>query len=240
MSYCVNCGVELDASAKECPLCNTPVVNPLEFSRKDDHPGKTPSPFPEEKGQVESVNRKDLGILLSTVVLATAVTCGLLNLLVFRETLWSMAVIGACVILWVMMIPLVIYKGTPVYFSLLLDGASVGLYLYMLTFQIGRGSGWFWGLGLPITGLVTVVAEIFTLCIRRFPRSFLTVSLYLFTAVGLLCVGLEMLIGRYLGQGVSLSWSAVVMTVCAVLDIALVTMLSRRRLRNEVRKRLHF
>ena len=26
MSYCVNCGVELDASAHACPLCGTPVV----------------------------------------------------------------------------------------------------------------------------------------------------------------------------------------------------------------------
>ena len=28
MSYCVNCGVELDVSAHACPLCGTPVVNP--------------------------------------------------------------------------------------------------------------------------------------------------------------------------------------------------------------------
>ena len=28
MSYCVNCGVELDATASFCPLCHTPVLNP--------------------------------------------------------------------------------------------------------------------------------------------------------------------------------------------------------------------
>ena len=28
MSYCVNCGVELNPGARECPLCRTPVVNP--------------------------------------------------------------------------------------------------------------------------------------------------------------------------------------------------------------------
>lgn len=238
MSYCVNCGVELDVSAKECPLCNTPVLNPSEIIRSKDSHEKHP-PFPEEKGQVEAANRKDLGILLSTVVLATAVTCGLLNAFVFRGALWSMAVIGACVILWVMMVPVVIYRGMPIYFSLLLDGAAVAVYLYMLTFQIDS-NGWFWGLGLPITGLVTALAEVVTLCIRKLPRSFLTVSLYLFTGAGLLCAGLEVLIGRYLARKVSLSWSAVVMTVCIVVDIALITTLSRRRLRNEVRRRLHF
>ena len=30
MSYCVNCGVELDPSAGICPLCHTPVCNPVQ------------------------------------------------------------------------------------------------------------------------------------------------------------------------------------------------------------------
>ena len=68
----------------------------------------------------------------------------------------------------------------------------------------------------------------------------MTVALYLFTAVGILCLGLEMMIDWYLAGEIALSWSAVVLTVCVVLDIAVITMLSRRRLRNEVRRRLHF
>jgi len=247
MSYCVNCGVELDASAKECPLCNTPVINPRikagremsgSRSTQGDRQGAD-APFPEEKGQVETVNRKDLGILLSMVVLATAVTCGVLNALVFKGVLWSLTVIGACAVLWVMMIPLVIYKDQSVYVSLFFDGVAVVIYLYMLTYLTG-GKDWVWGLGAPITVLVTVIAELFTLCIRRLPRSFLTVALYLFTGLGMLCMGLEILIDRYLEQKIALSWSAVVLTVCVILDIAVITMLSRRHLRDEVRRRLHF
>lgn len=196
-------------------------------------------PFPKEKGQVETVNRKDLGILLSMVVLATGATCGVLNALVFRGVLWSLTVIGACVVLWVIMIPAVIYKEQPIYVSLLYDGVAVGIYLYMLTYLTGS-KDWVWGLGIPITLLVTVIAELLTLCIRKLPRSFLTVSLYLFTALGLLCMGLEILIDRYLGHEIALGWSAVVLTVCVILDIALITMLSRRHLREEVRRRLHF
>lgn len=240
MSYCVNCGVELDVSAEECPLCNTPVWNPREMA----NPAlrvlrEAQLPFPKEKSQVETANRKDMGVLLSVVVLASAITCGVLNALVFPGTLWSLSVIGACGILWVIMIPVVIYTKLPVYFSLFFDGAVVAVYLYMLTFQVGS-AGWFWGLGLPITALVTVIAELLTVCIRRLPCSFLSVALYLFTAVGLLCMGLELLIGWYLAEKIALRWSAVVLTVCVVLDIAVITMLSRRRLRNEVRRRLHF
>lgn len=277
MSYCVNCGVELELSAKKCPLCNTPVWNPREleklglqgqalmpdgspFSREQEsfsgEQGPFPreqspfpreqspfpreqSPFPLEKGKVEAANKKDVGLLISMVVLATAATCGILNALVFRGSLWSLAVIGACAVLWVILIPVMIYTKQPIYVSLLYDGAVVVLYLYMLALQVGSKE-WFWGLGLPITGLVTVLAEVFALCVCKFPRSFLTVALYVFTGIGLLCMGLEMLIDLYLAGEIALSWSAVVLTICAILDIALITMLSRRRLRNEVRRRLHF
>lgn len=235
MSYCVNCGVELDASAKECPLCNTPVLNPRELEKI----AHSRQPFPTEKGTVETVKRKDLGILMSMVVLATAVTCGLLNALVFTGRLWSLGVIGVCVILWVILIPAFIYTKQPVYVSLLYDGIAVAAYLYMLTYLTGSRE-WYPGLGVPIVLLVTAVAEGFTLCVRRLPRSFLTVSLYLFSAMAILCVGLEILIDRYCGGLIELSWSAVVATVCTILDIAVITLLSRRRLRSEVRRRLHF
>lgn len=235
MSYCVNCGVELDASATECPLCNTPVLNPRELEKM----AMAQRPFPTEKGQVEPVKRKDLGILISMVVLATAATCGILNAFVFQANLWSLAVIGACIVLWVIMIPAVIYTKQPVYVSLLYDGGAAALYLFMLSYLTGSRS-WLWGLGIPITALVTVLSEIFVFCVRRLPKSFLTISLYLFTALGLLCTGLEILIDRYVGGHIALSWSAVVLTVCGILDIAIITLLSRRRLRNAVRRRLHF
>ena len=234
MSYCVNCGVELDASLKECPLCNTPVINPREIPHS-----QSISPFPKEKGQVEKVKKKDAGILLSTVVVSTAVVCGLLNLLVFSGKPWSLIIIGACVMLWVIMIPVVIYSRQPVYLSLLFDGVAMAAYLYMITYLTGSNR-WFGGLGLPITALVTVIIEIFTVCVRKLPRSFLTVALYSFTAMGVLCIGLEILIDRYLYDRISLSWSAVVLTVCVIVDITIVTLLSRKRLRNAVRRRLHF
>lgn len=220
--------------AKECALCNTPVINPKELVPKY---GKTP--FPTQKGQVETVKRKDMGILLTTVVLATAVTCGLLNAFVFTGALWSLAVIGVFAILWVMLVPAVIYTKLSVYAYLLLDGVAVMVYLYLLAFMM-KSYDWFWGLGLPIVVLVTCILEILTLCIRKLPRSFLTTALYVITAIGMLCGGLECMIDSYIRGEINIHWSAVVITVCIIVDIAIITMLSRRRLRNEVRRRLHF
>lgn len=235
MSYCVNCGVELDASAKKCPLCETPVIHPRELEKMM----QAEQPFPKTKGEVETVKRKDLGVLLSVVVLATSITCGVLNALVFQKNLWSLAVIGACAIIWVLLIPVVIYKKQSVYLTLAFDGAVVVTYLYMLTFLAGSNE-WFYRLGLPIVLLVTVLAELMALAILVLPKSFLTTTLYIFTAIGLLCLGLEIMIDKFLDDRISLAWSAVVVTVCVIIDITLITMLSHKRLRNAVRRRLHF
>ena len=35
MSYCVNCGVELQKSEPRCPLCGTEVINPNEIAEEE-------------------------------------------------------------------------------------------------------------------------------------------------------------------------------------------------------------
>ena len=96
MSYCVNCGVELEKSLQQCPLCNTPVVNPRELKS-----AYTMPPFPRDKGNVEEANRKDVAIFITIVLIATAIGCGVLNWLVYSKTLWSIPVIGVCFVFWV-------------------------------------------------------------------------------------------------------------------------------------------
>lgn len=234
MSYCVNCGVELEPSLTCCPLCNTAVINPNELPYV-----KKASPYPEEKGQVEVVNRKDWAILLSVVCVATALTCGLLNLLVFDESLWSLLVIGVCIIIWVAAIPATICPKLPIYISLLADGTAVVLYLYMITF-VTHSDHWFFKLAMPIVFLIICIAEVFTLLERKVAHTFLTTAIYLFGGISILCVGIEILIDKFFYDAISLTWSAVVLTVCVIIEITLITILSHRRFRNAIRRRLHF
>ncbi len=234
MSYCVNCGVELDGSLKECPLCNTPVINPkaIPYTQKS-------SPFPKEKEEVEMVQRKDIGILVSIILFSTAVTCGCLNWLVFNGNSWSVIVIGACMVLWVIMLPIILYHKMNVYLSVLLDGMAVLVYLYLITW-LTKSSSWFWGLGTLLVAFMTALLLLFTLCVRRLPKSILTRALFSITAIGILCVGIEILVDWYLYHIIVFKWSAIVATVCLIIDIAIITLLSTRRLRNAVRRRLHF
>ena len=233
MSYCVNCGVELETSLKECPLCHTPVMNPREFNRE------TPlSPYPTDMGQVEVVKRKDLGILVTVVLTTTGATCLLLNLLVFNRFLWSLIVIGCCLCLFVFTFPAIFYSKTPAWLSVLADGLSVAVYLFLISF-VTESNQWFWQLGLPIIALLTLFAEVFPLLSRFIPFTVLSCALCLFIEIPAFCVTLELLIRRLLEHPYRITWSAVVLTVCVIIDIALITILAKKRLRNEVRRRLH-
>lgn len=234
MSYCVNCGVELEASLKQCPLCNTQVVNPNEV--KD---AQVLSPFPKDKEKVEAVMRKDVGILISIILFSTAITCGCLNYLVFNSNKWSLVVIGACVLLWVILIPIAIYEKLHIHLSILFDGVTVAGYMYLFTWLTQTGD-WFTGLAIPLILFITLLVEIYVFCARKLPRSILTEALYAITALGILCVGIELLVDWYLYEKIIFRWSAITATVCIIIDIAIITLLSMRRFRNAIRKRFHF
>ena len=85
MSYCVNCGVELDDTAQACPLCHTPVLNP---NKPVDMWG--PKPFPTEKGEVPPVSQWELSLLISAMLLSVSVCCGVLNLFLRPGRAWSL------------------------------------------------------------------------------------------------------------------------------------------------------
>ena len=129
MAYCVNCGVKLEETLTKCPLCNTPVYHPQEEKTEKKVP-----PYPSERGTVEKVKRTDLAILLIVLFGSTAVGCGLLNLFVYKGSLWSLYVIGACLVFLVFSIPIMVYRklstvlwGYPVSWS----AAALGVIIYM-------------------------------------------------------------------------------------------------------------
>lgn len=234
MSYCVQCGVELDPSLKTCPLCDTIVINPSSPISED-----IPSPYPQRRGHEEAVSRKDLGILMTIILTASALGCALLNLLVFQGSLWSVVIIGICLNLYVWMIPAFLNTRLPIYFFILFDGASVGFYLYMLTY-LTRSSVWLWKIALPIVLLVTILAEVFAVLIRALPSSLIAGAMYFFLETAVLCLGIESIIDLYKERPVSPSWSAIVLTVTGIIAIALAGVLSRRRIREAINRRLHF
>ncbi len=115
MSYCVNCGVELDASARKCVLCGTAVYNPNKTEEEQLealHPFSDHVHLPEE---LSAYGKKKLVLAIVTTVMAIpALVCIILNLTFFKETPWSLGVISGDLFVWsAFVLPFVTKKPRP-------------------------------------------------------------------------------------------------------------------------------
>ena len=164
--------------------------------------------------------------------------CGLLNLFFFQFGSWSLYVIGICVVLWIFFLPLFFSAKLNPYVSLFLDGLSIAMYFGIIAW-LHPGRGWYVQLAVPIIGIITVLFLIFAFCLRYRHRSILSLAAVVLAEIAVLTICIELLIQHYYQEPLALSWSAVVLTCSFIIDGALITILRRSGLRNEVRKRMH-
>lgn len=233
MSYCVNCGVELDPTAASCPLCQTPVVYPR---RPVDV--ELPPPFPSRREEVPPVSRRELALLLSAMLTSVAVLCGVLNLFFLRsDRPWSFYVIGAAVMLWIWLVPPLLMRGMYLWLRLGFDACAVGAYVYLISVDL-HGADWYFGLALPIilTGGIIVMA--LGMVLGR-GRSILSRVMLVIGAVGVFLLSVEFFVDSWGGYPWRPGWSMVVATVCVALIIPLLVVRYRPALRDEARRRFH-
>lgn len=109
MSYCVNCGVELDSSAKKCALCSTPVINPniKDFSSED-------KPFSEELQIPNGIKKRFIAFVISVAMLVPNIVMFFLNVFFIRQGFWSLYVFAASLLIWTLFVfPLFTEKIKP-------------------------------------------------------------------------------------------------------------------------------
>lgn len=234
MSYCVNCGVELDATATDCPLCRTEVLNP-----RCAVDAELPPPFPTRREEVQPVDRKELIVLLTAMLASVALCSGALNLFFLHsQRPWSLYVVGAAVMLWIWLVPPLFVRAMPLWLRLFLDAAAVGVYVYLISIDL-HGKAWFFGLALPIILDLAAIMMALGIFIGGKNRSILTKVTVAIGAVGLFILGVEFFVDRWLFHAWEPGWSLVVLTVCVALMIPLVIVRRRPVLREEVRRRFH-
>lgn len=233
MSYCVHCGVELDATATFCPLCHTPVVDP---SQPPDT--QSPTPFPTRRGEVPPPARQEVALLITAMLASVAVCCGVLNLFLRADRTWSLYVIGAAAMLWLWLVPPLLARGMHLLLRLLLDVAAVMLYVYLISVDLD-GRIWFLGLAAPIILWGGALLLLLGLVLRVYRRSALTTMTILIGSVGVFLLGVEFLVDRWLYGAWEPGWSLVVLVVCGGMVIPLIVIRRVPSLREEVRRRFH-
>ncbi|MBM6870919.1 zinc ribbon domain-containing protein [Pseudoflavonifractor phocaeensis] len=233
MSYCVNCGVELDDTAAVCPLCQTPVCNP---SCPVDL--ESPKPFPVERSEVPPVSRVAVALLLSSMFLSVALVCGLLNLFLRTEHAWSLYVIGAAAMLWVWVVPPLLARQLSLLVRLLLDVTAIAVYIYLIALDL-NGMDWYWGLALPVILLGGACVLVLSILLDEGRRSILSSVTLIIGTGGIFSVGVEYFIDQFLNHQWQPAWSLVVLAICVALIIPLIVVRRVPYLREEVRRRFH-
>ena len=233
MSYCVHCGVELDATASFCPLCHTPVLNP-----RQPVDTTSPKPFPTQRGEVPPAAKQGAAVLITSMLASVALCCGLLNLFLRTDRAWSLYIIGAAAMLWLWVVPPLLARGMHLLLRLFVDVAAVALYVYLISIDL-NGSVWFWGLAAPIILWGGAVLLLLGLVLRVYRRSVLSTITILIGSIGVFVFGVEFFIDRWLHQSWSPSWSLVVFTICLGMVIPLIVIRRVPSLREEVRRRFH-
>lgn len=233
MAYCVNCGVKLEETLTKCPLCNTPVYHPQEEKTEKKVP-----PYPSERGTVEKVKRTDLAILLIVLFGSTAVGCGLLNLFVYKGSLWSLYVIGACLVFLVFSIPIMVYRKLPYILMVLIDGCAVLFYLVLVAW-VNHGMDWYVQIAVPIILLGTVLVAVLLYVYQHVSRSILFTAMVVVIEMAVFCADIDLSVCYYLHEKFCLTWSAAVVVCAAIITVSLITVMRISRLREEVRRRMH-
>lgn len=235
MSYCVNCGVELHESATACPLCNTKIYHPDKIKKTDSLP-----PYATVKGEIEPVKANyEFTILMTIILITTALVCVFLNLFTIEIGRWSAYVVGICAAFWIFFIPLFFPHKTSIYINVALDGLMVALFLAIVSW-LHPGNGWYFDIAVPIVGLGTLLFEIMFFFAFHLKSSMLIKTVIVVTSVAIFCMVTEIVIDLHYNNYFYLRWSVVVAICAFVIDVILMTIYLREGLRSELRRRMHF
>ena len=236
MSYCVNCGVELQKSEPRCPLCGTEVVNPNELNEE-----KPIRPYPAHVEHLDkSIDRRYIASFISLLLLIPLFTTMLANVLVSKQLTWSYLVLGGELVLFtVFLLPMIARMPNVLY--MVIDTASVSVLLLLIRVLTQSSWDWLLLLGLPITVLTALTGWFFSLMAS--PKCRIPVLIrftFALACVGLLVVAIECFIGLYKHAIAWPTWSLYVLFPCLVLASSLLILNRRARVKEEIKKRFYF
>ncbi len=198
MSYCVNCGVELEESARKCVLCNTEVLNP----NKPVTDKKEPL-FSDEAHIPEGISKKFVAYVISMVMLIPSLVCILSNIFFFKESFWSLHVLAGGLLAWIIFVfPFFSRKQKP-YLMWGFDTAAVGLYGFFFSRMLGDQQNIFLKVFLPILAIISLQMLIYMLWAIGKKRHIILKVLHLFVDFAIFALLCGFVI--YMGLGLEIA-----------------------------------
>lgn len=184
--YCINCGVKLADSEKQCPLCGTVPFHP-DIPRPEGE-----RLYPADRRPAPQVSPRGAQVVVTTLFLMALLITLLCDLQISGAMTWSGYVIGALLVAYVILVlPGWFRQPNPVIF-VPCSFAAVGLYL--LYIDLATGGGWFLSFAFPVVGAVGLITTAEVTLLRYLRRGRLYIVGGAFLAVGAFMPLMEFLI----------------------------------------------
>lgn len=236
MSYCVNCGVELAPSEKNCPLCETEVCNPKS-------PWKEPKsrPYPQQVETIlRGVDRRYFGFVAAMLLMIPVSVCFVVDILTAKRITWSGYVIGAAMMIIVIVILPIVSKKHSVYLFILYDTLAFLAYLLLIDGMDSEVT-WFSSFGFPIAASAGIIISVMVFLSRRVKNTGLLFAMAMLSfSVGTYTLMIEIFINHYTRAPLMPTWSWYAFTPCLFSGIVFLILNRREKWKEAVRKRLFY
>jgi len=147
--YCVNCGVKLADTEKECPLCRTVVFHPA-LQQEDVRPL-----YPKDRKPKMPPNSRVFNGVVLILFLIHMLVCFLSDIRTDGVLNWFGFVCGALVLGYIAFaLPFWFRRPNPVIFVPCTFAATV---LYLLYIDLYTNGGWFLRFAFPVVGVLGVI-----------------------------------------------------------------------------------
>lgn len=235
MSYCVNCGVELNSNEKRCPLCSTPVINPNLDSIAHDLP---PYP-PKSEYTVERKIKHTTALLISVILLVPLLVCPLCDFLATGGISWSLYAIFGITLGWILIVPPILMHHDIVLKCAWIDFISITVFLYWVCRITPKTKGSFEKLSLPIVCVLMILFMLIFVLRKAFKLKPIITTAAVIFEVGIFCVSVDALVNNFISGSIAVSWSLPVLIGCTAAAALLLIISRLTKLKSSIRKRMH-
>lgn len=234
VSYCVNCGVELDNSAKACPLCDTPVINPNILGN-----GEPAPPFPTKIELPKKVRSKYAAFIASFLILLPNIICVITNLLLTPHELWSIYVVASSALVWFLAVFPFLMSKRHTYLILTIDAVVTNMYIFVFYYYNSAKTGWFLRLAVPLTCVFFLTVGILYAYFHK-KKNMIKSVLAILTALLALNILVCMIVNLYV-RSVIVTYITMIFAVsCAILLILFIVANNNYRFRAWLSRKFFF
>ena len=236
MSYCVNCGVELESAAKSCPLCQTRVINP-NLQSEDEKDLKTA--FSEnDYTPPTGIKKTFVAYVVSMFILIPNIVCSLTNAIFYSAGFWSFYINATSALVWVVLVfPFFTKKFRP-YLMWAFDTLAVSFYVFFF-FVMGYESGtdWYYDTALPIILSSAFLVLIYMIWVRKKSRHWVLKAAHIVADVALEAVIAGSALGINHGIKHTFEIGMIIFTSCLFIIAFLIYCYSSKHMRRWLSKK---